>query len=141
MNDKNKTLQQLVTTKIDKPHPAPERVRPYNQPSLQDAITLNPGQHIIVDGKRWVLRGRPIISHQPQEPTNNQLTYPETNTRRTKGTQLSTKLPIAAPTDSRSINDDLLNTYFKCYIPPEINESNAESVERVEEIQARIRSR
>jgi hypothetical protein len=84
-SDKNKTLQQLVTTKTDKLrdkiHPAPERARPYNQPSLQDAITLNPGQHIIVDGTRWVLRGRPIIFHQPQEPTNNQLTYPEPNTR------------------------------------------------------------
>ncbi len=89
-NDKYKTLQQLVTTKTDKlrdkPHPAPERVRPYGQPSLLEAITLNPGQHIIVDGQRWVLRERSTISHQPQEPTNNQLTYPETNTRRTRGT-------------------------------------------------------
>ena len=120
-SNKDRTLKQLVTTKQDKlrdkPCPAPERVRPYGHPRLQDAITLHPGQHIIVDGQRWVLRGQPTISHQPQEPN-----------------KLDPQLPIATLPESRSIEDDLLDTYFKCYIPPEINESNAESVEREKEI-------
>jgi hypothetical protein len=98
-SDKHKTLQLLVTTKTgklrDKPHPASERVRPYSQPSLQEAITLHSGQHIIVDGQ-WVLRGQPTISHQPQEPNKNKLAYTETNTRRARGTQLDTPLPIVA---------------------------------------------
>ncbi len=34
-----------------------------------------------------------------------------------------------------------MSTYFKCYIPPDIDESNAESVAREEEIQRRIVTR
>jgi hypothetical protein len=38
-------------------------------------------------------------------------------------------------------SDDSVATYYKCYIPPDINESNAESVAREEEIQKRIITR
>jgi hypothetical protein len=43
--------------------------------------------------------------------------------------------------DHAYASEDSATTYFQCYIPPDIDESNAESVAREEEIQKRIQTR
>jgi hypothetical protein len=100
--------------------------------SLSDPITLRPGQRVIVNGKHWILTGNPTLSiSQPPEITTIKATQEEKcPTKRNK--------PEIETEDS---SDDSVTTYYKCYIPPDINESNAESVAREEEIQKRIVTR
>jgi hypothetical protein len=96
--------------------------RIFTVPNLTDAITLRPGQHVIMDGKRFILRGQPIttiptttIPEVHQDP-NNHLCMP----------------------DEESSSENSVNAFHHCYIPPEPSESNAESVQRAEEINERI---
>ena len=111
------------------------QVTPIN-PTLDDAITLNPGQRVIIDGKSWRLRERPTII--PTIPTN-----PATQDQQTQTSpvHLSLRLSPISPTESGKSSEGSVDTYYKCYIPPDINESNAESVEREREIQRRVNKR
>ena len=111
------------------------QVTPTN-PTLNDAITLNPGQRVIIDGKSWRLRERPTII--PTIPTNPELTKTKEQQTQTSPINLSLHLSPISPAESEQSSEGSVDTYYKCYIPPDINESNAESVEREREIQRRV---
>ena len=144
-----KTLRQLVTTvRIDPVSPSnilaggsdtttrmdthrlPENTPIFN---LTEPITLREGQRVIVNGQHFTLREIPTRTEPSSRPTppeqHHQLT--QTNTQ---------DLMLDSP-DHAYTSEDSLTTYFKCYIPPDIDESNAESVAREDEIQRRIRTR
>ena len=134
-----KTLRQLVTTvRIDPVSPSnilaggsdtttrmDTQRTPENTPifNLTEPITLREGQRVIVNGQHFTLRGTTKDSPSHQHTTTN------TN-------DLTQDSPAEGHTSEESVD-----TYFQCYIPPEINESNAESVEREMEIQRRIAKR
>ena len=74
INDKDRTLQQLVITKQDKlrdkPYPTPERIRPYGHPRLQDAITLHPIR--TTHHCRWTTMGTPRTTNHLSSPPRTQ---------------------------------------------------------------------
>jgi hypothetical protein len=91
-----------------------------------------PGQRVIVNGKHWILTGNPTLSiSQP-------LGIPTTKT--TQGQESPTKRK-KSELEAEDSSDDSVTPYYKCHIPPDINESNAESVAREEETQKRILTR
>ena len=110
------------------------QVTPTN-PTLDDAITLNPGQRVIIDGTSWRLRERPTII--PAIPTNHEQTQTIDQQTQTSPISLSIHLSPISPNESGQSSEGSVDTYYKCYIPPDINESNAEYVEREREIQRR----
>jgi hypothetical protein len=100
-------------------------------------ITHNPGQRVIIDGRHWILRDRPTISI----PTNPESTTTKDQQTQTSPINFSLNLSPISPAESRHSSDGSVATYHKCYIPPEINESKAESVDREKEIQRSIHKR
>jgi hypothetical protein len=104
---------------------------PENTPifNLTEPITLREGQRVIVDGQHFTLRRQTTRTFTPKESPSHQHTTTNPN-------DLTRDSPDEGHTSEESVN-----TYFQCYIPPEINESNAESVEREMEIQRRIAKR
>jgi len=113
-------------------------VTPIN-PTLNDAITLNPGQRVIIDGRQWRLRERPTII--PTIPPNPEQTKTKDQQTQTSPINLYLNLSPVSPAESGQSSDGSVATYYKCYIPPDINESNAESVQREREIQRRVNKR
>jgi hypothetical protein len=117
-------------------------------PTLNDPITLNPGQRVIIDGRQWILRDRPTITEtiptNPETTTKDQHTqtswfYSTDQQMQTSPINLSLNLSPISPAEFGQSSDESVATYYKCYIPPELNESNAESVDREKEIQRRIK--
>jgi hypothetical protein len=82
--------------------------------------------------QHWILTGNPTLSiSQPLGISTTKTTQEQESPTKRKKPELETE-------DS---SEDSVTTYYKCYIPPDINESNAESVAREEEIQKRILTR
>ncbi len=103
----------------------PNNYRVFTSPSLTDAITLRPGQHVVVNGQRFILRGIPTFNTLPN-------TVPET--------QQNSNPHLCVP-DEEVSSENSVDEFHHCYIRPEPNESNAESAQRDEEINERIRLR
>ncbi len=106
-----------------------------HQNSLTEPITLRAGQRVIVYGQHFTLRDIPTIT---RTESSSRPTPPEQHNQRT---QTNPQDLMLDPHDDEYASEESITTYFKCYIPPEIDESNAESVAREEEIQRRIRTR
>jgi hypothetical protein len=119
----NTNTANLPRSTQDNPLIPNNNYRVFTSPNLTDAITLRPDHYVIVDGQRFILRGL---------PTN---TIPQTIIPEVK--QDSTT-HLCAP-DEESSSKKSVDAFHHCYIPPEPNESNAESVQRDEEIKERIR--
>jgi hypothetical protein len=109
------------------------RSRLFSFPYLNDPITLRPGQHVIGEGQHFILRGQPQITvTQTTQYTLRSQTEGDTHEDRI--------CHLCAP-DNESSSENSVDAFHHCYIPPEPNESNAESVQREEEINERIRLR
>jgi hypothetical protein len=106
-----------------------------HQNSLTEPITLRAGQRVIVNGQHFTLRDIPT---RTRKESSSRPTPPEQHNQHTQ--TITQDLMLDSP-DNAYASDESITTYFKCYIPPEIDESNAESVAREEEIQRRIRTR
>ncbi len=94
---------------------------------------------MIIDGKSWRLRERPTII--PTIPTNPEQTKTKDQQTQTSPINLSLHISPISPAESGQSSEGSVDTYYKCYIPPDINESNAESVGREREIQRRVNKR
>jgi hypothetical protein len=92
-------------------------------PTLNDPITLNPGQRVIIDGRQWILRDRPTVTEtipaNPETTTKDQHTqtswfYSTDQHTQTSPINLSLNL---SPISSGQSSDESVVTYYKCYIP------------------------
>jgi hypothetical protein len=118
-----------------------QRTMEEHQISLTEPITLRAGQRVIVNGQHFTLRGIPTIVPRESSSITQETTRPTPPEQNNQNTQTNSQgLTLDSPDDEYA-SEESVTTYFKCYIPPEIDESNAESVAREEEIQRRIRTR
>jgi hypothetical protein len=100
--------------------------RVFTSSSLTDAITLRAGQHnVVVNGQHFILRGIPTLNTLLS-------TVPEA--------QQDSASHLCVP-DKEVSSENSVDEFHHCYIRPEPNESNAESAQRDEEINERIRLR
>jgi hypothetical protein len=79
------------------------------------------------------MRGRPTITIRESQPATPQPPEQQDQTTQTNSTNLT-----LTPPDNGYTSEESVLTYYQCYIPPDIDESSAESVERENEIQARL---
>jgi hypothetical protein len=112
-----------------------------HQISLTEPITLRAGQRVIVNGQHFTLRGIPTITPTESSFLTQETTRPTPPEQHNQNTQTKPQGLTQDSPDDEYASEESVTTYFKCYIPPEIDESNAESVAREEEIQRRIRTR
>ncbi len=125
-----------TTTRMDT-----QRTMKEHQISLTEPITLRAGQRVIVNGQHFTLRGIPTITPTESSFLTQETTRPTPPEQHNQNTQTKPQGLTQDSPDDEYASEESVTTYFKCYIPPEIDESNAESVAREEEIQRRIRTR
>jgi hypothetical protein len=113
-----------------------QRTLEEHQLSLTEPIALRPGQHFIVDGQHFTLR----VTLQESSTFLTEITTPKPGTHNQHTQTNSEHITLGSP-DNGYASEESVDTYFKCYIPPEIDESNVESVEWEKEIQRRITQR
>ncbi len=87
----------------------------FSFPDLNDPITLRPGQHVIVEGQHFILRG------QPQITITQTTQYPLRTQTETTSPTTDQICHLCAP-DNESSSENSVDAFHHCYIPPEPNE-------------------
>jgi hypothetical protein len=135
------TITTLVGGKTTTTRMDTQRNMEEHQISLTEPITLRAGQRVIVNGQHFTLIGIPTIIPTESSSLTQETTRPTPPEQRNQHTQPKPQGIILDSLDEEYASEESVTTYFKCYISPEIDESNAESVAREEEIQRRIWTR